>query len=69
MHNQILKQLSLFISLDKSEEMFFLSKLIFKAYKKKELILQEGEVCKYAYFINSGCLRYYYTVDGQENTA
>lgn len=69
MYNQILKQLSLFISLDKSEEMFFLSKLIFKTYKKKELILQEGEVCKYAYFINSGCLRYYHTVDGQENTA
>lgn len=37
--------------------------------QKKELVLQEGDVCKYAYFINYGCLRYYYNVDGQENTA
>jgi CRP/FNR family transcriptional regulator, anaerobic regulatory protein len=69
MYNQILKQLSQFISLDKSEEDMFVSKLILKRYKKKQLILQEGDICKYAYFINSGCLRYYYNVDGHENTA
>ena len=69
MYDQILKRLSQFISLDKSEEEIFVSKLIVKNYKKKELILQEGDVCKYAYFINSGCLRYYYNVEGQENTA
>jgi CRP/FNR family transcriptional regulator, anaerobic regulatory protein len=69
MYGQILTRLSQFISLDKSEQDVFISKLIVKRYKKKELILQEGEVCKYAYFINHGCLRYYYNVDGQENTA
>lgn len=69
MYDQILKRLSQFISLDKSEEEIFVSRLIVKNYKKKELILQEGDVCKYAYFINSGCLRYYYNVEGQENTA
>jgi CRP/FNR family transcriptional regulator, anaerobic regulatory protein len=69
MYDQILKRISLFISLDKSEEDIFVSKLVVKNFKKKELILQEGDVCKYAYFINSGCLRYYYNVDGKENTA
>jgi CRP/FNR family transcriptional regulator, anaerobic regulatory protein len=69
MYEKILKRISLFISLDKREEDIFVSKLILKNYKKKELILQEGDVCKYAYFINSGCFRYYYNVDGQENTA
>lgn len=69
MFDQILNRLSQFISLDKSEQDIFVSKLIVKQYTKKELILQEGDVCKYAYFINSGCLRYFYNVDGHENTA
>lgn len=69
MYEQILRRLSLFISLDKSEEDYFVSKLQIRQYKRKETILQEGQVCKYAYFINAGCLRYYYNVDGQENTA
>ncbi len=69
MYEQILNRLSQFISLDKSEQEYFVSKLQVKKYKKKEMVLQEGQVCKYAYFINSGCLRYYYNVEGQENTA
>jgi CRP/FNR family transcriptional regulator, anaerobic regulatory protein len=66
---QILNRLSQFILLDQGEQEHFLTKLQVKEYKKKELILREGEVCKYAYFINYGCLRYYYNVEGQENTA
>jgi CRP/FNR family transcriptional regulator, anaerobic regulatory protein len=69
MYDQILKQLSQFISLDKSEQNYFVAKLKVKEYKKKELILQEGYVCKYVYFINSGCLRYYYNLEGEEKTA
>lgn len=69
MYDQILDRLSKFISLGKGEQDIFVSKLKLKEYKKKELILQEGDVCKYAYFINSGCLRYYYNVGVQENTA
>ncbi len=69
MYDQILKRLSQFITLDKTEQDYFVSKLQVKEYSKKELVLQEGQVCKYAYFINTGCLRYYYNVEGQENTA
>ncbi len=69
MYDQILKRLSQFITLDKAEQDYFVSKLQIKEYNKKELVLQEGQICKYAYFINTGCLRYYYNVEGQENTA
>ncbi|MBC8112506.1 MAG: Crp/Fnr family transcriptional regulator [Verrucomicrobia bacterium] len=69
MYDQILARLSKFIALDKSEQDYFVTKLQAREYKKKELILQEGQVCKFSYFINSGCIRYYYNVDGQENTA
>lgn len=69
MYDQILNRISQFISLNKSEQDTFVSKLILKQYMKKELVLQEGQICKYAYFINEGCLRYYYNVEGKENTA
>lgn len=69
MFDQILSRLSTFISLEEGEKEYFVSKLQVKEYKKKELILQEGQVCRYAYFINYGCLRYYYNVEGHENTA
>lgn len=69
MYDQILKRLAQFISLDNDEQDYFVTKLQVKEYPKKELVLREGQVCQYAYFINSGCLRYYYNVDGQENTA
>jgi CRP/FNR family transcriptional regulator, anaerobic regulatory protein len=69
MYEQILSRLSQFISLEKEEQDIFVSKLLVKQYRKKELILQEGQVCRYAYFINRGCFRYFYNVNGRENTA
>lgn len=69
MYDQILNRLSHFISLDKNEQDIFISKLTLKRFKKKELVLAEGQICKHAYFINEGCLRYYYNVEGKENTA
>lgn len=69
MFDQILNRLAQFITLDKSEQDYFVTKLIVKECNKKELVLQEGQVCKYAYFINKGCLRYYYNIEGRENTA
>lgn len=38
-------------------------------FKKNEMILSEGEHCNFLLFILSGCIRYFYVVDGQENTA
>ncbi len=69
MYDQIVERLSYFISLDKNEQDHFVSKLKVKQCRKKELVLREGQICKHAYFINTGCLRYFYNVDGQENTA
>lgn len=69
MYDQILARLSQFIALDKSEQDYFITKLVVRQYKKKEIILQQGDLCKYAYFINYGCLRYYYNIEGKENTA
>ncbi|WP_194777989.1 Crp/Fnr family transcriptional regulator [Pararhodonellum marinum] len=40
-----------------------------KTYKKNEFLLREGEICKYNYFVISGCLRLFTTnKEGVENT-
>ncbi len=69
MFDQILTRLSGFISLSTKEKDYFITKLEVKECKKKELVLREGEICRNAYFVNRGCLRYYYNLDGVENTA
>jgi CRP-like cAMP-binding protein len=69
MFEQIEKSISKIIQLENSELDFFKSMLSTKKLKKKELILRTGQVCKNLYFINKGCLRYFYIIDGQEKTA
>jgi CRP-like cAMP-binding protein len=69
MFEQILQSISRFVTLDSHEQDFFVSKLEFRKYRKKETVLQEGNVCNHIFFINKGCIRYYYTVEGKENTA
>lgn len=40
-----------------------------KDFKKNQLVLREGQVCNYIYFIENGFLRSYYLKDGKEITA
>lgn len=68
MYEQITNQIIKIINLDNEEVEHFISKLQVKQFGKKEMVLQEGNICKHAYFINKGCLRYFYNIDGQENT-
>ena len=37
-------------------------------FQKDEVILQEGKICRYFYFMESGLLRFYYNIDGQDIT-
>ncbi len=55
----LLKNLARFISLDKDEEAYLISKLKIKKLRKKQYFLQEGDVCKYQGFVFKGCLRAY----------
>lgn len=58
----ILQNVSKHIQLDKDEEEFFLSLLEHKSIKRKDYLLQQGDVCKTESFIIKGCLRTY-TID------
>jgi CRP/FNR family transcriptional regulator, anaerobic regulatory protein len=68
MTSQILQSIKSIVSLNENEEEAFTSILELKQLKKKEMLLQQGQVCNNISFINSGCVRLFYEVEGVENT-
>ncbi len=56
------------IQLNDEEFSYFTSSLKRKHLRKKQFLLEEGEVCNHECFVNSGCLRQYYLDEkGQEH--
>jgi CRP/FNR family transcriptional regulator, anaerobic regulatory protein len=68
MTTRIIQSIKSIASLNEAEEKAFLSILEVKNYKKKEFLLQEGKVCNKITFVNNGCMRLFYNVEGVENT-
>jgi len=68
MYDLLLKNISRFITLTPEEEQYLTSILKIKKLKKKQYLLQEGDITRHQYFVNKGCLRTY-TIDekGQEH--
>jgi CRP-like cAMP-binding protein len=60
--NLIIESITRHIRLSDEEKEHFVSLLQPKTYKRKDFILEEGQVCKYSYFVTAGCLRGF-TVD------
>lgn len=54
---QLLQHISRHIELDSNEEAYFLSLIQEKTIRKKEFLLQQGEVCKTENYLLSGCMR------------
>lgn len=68
MYDLILKNISRFIELTEDEKNYFISILKIKKLRKKQYLLQEGEICRYEFYVNKGCLRTYTINDkGQEH--
>ena len=62
------KNISKYIQLSDEEFVYFTSLLKEKRLRKKQFLLEEGEVCTHECFVNSGCLRQYYLDEkGQEH--
>ncbi|MBC7887955.1 MAG: Crp/Fnr family transcriptional regulator [Ferruginibacter sp.] len=59
MHEVFFKKLNEAISLTGEEEAIFRTYLLPKKLRKKQYILQEGDVCKYSIFVEKGLLRSY----------
>ncbi|NRB53092.1 MAG: Crp/Fnr family transcriptional regulator [Saprospiraceae bacterium] len=61
-HHLIINNVTRFIELTDLEKRRFLSFLKVVTVKKKDFLLQEGDVAKYEYFITKGCVKAY-TID------
>ncbi len=68
MTTQIIQNIQAIVPLNTEEEQAFSQILEVKTLKKKQFLLQEGEICSKVSFINNGCLRLFYNVEGVENT-
>jgi CRP-like cAMP-binding protein len=55
----ILQHLSRFITLDREETGYFESILVRKKIRRRQYLIQEGDVVKYEHFVSKGCLRSY----------
>ncbi|MCC6727633.1 MAG: Crp/Fnr family transcriptional regulator [Saprospiraceae bacterium] len=55
----VLRNIAKHIQLTPDEQAYFLALLKPKTLKRKEFLLEEGEVCRYSSFVTKGCLRSY----------
>jgi CRP-like cAMP-binding protein len=66
--NPLLKYIRNHIDLTPEEETLLLSKVINRTYLKDQYIVQQGDVCKNACFVITGCTKVFYMgKDGQEH--
>lgn len=64
----IIQSIKTLVPLRKEEEQAFLDILEVRTFRKKEFLLQEGQISDRVNFINNGCFRLFYAVEGVENT-
>jgi CRP-like cAMP-binding protein len=66
MFELLFQNISKKVSLTEDEKLLCQSFFTYKKFRKKQYLLQEGDVCKYTAFVNTGVLRSY-TVDERGN--
>lgn len=57
--SNILLNVENYISLTEEERGFFVSLIEIQSVKRKECIIEKGDISAYSYYINNGCLRSY----------
>jgi len=64
----LLNHIANYISLTSQEESILLSKIKYRKYLKGQFVVQQGDICKYLSFVQSGCLKtFHIDNDGQEH--
>lgn len=68
MHDILFDFISQYISLNESEKQAMRELNLFHFFKKKSILLEEGQYSQHAYLVMKGCIRSYYVIDGEERT-
>lgn len=67
-YSLVLKNISKHITLDDGETAYFTSLLKYKEVRKKDILLKEGQTCRYINYVHSGALRaYHLDMEGNES--
>lgn len=61
LYQNLLATVAKYISITPEEEDFFITQFKPKSLKRKQLILQEGDICQHSIFVRQGCLRGFIT--------
>ena len=69
MENKLLNYFSRIMPITKEEADAIAVTMVIKNYKKGDVLLKEGQISTEAYFVLEGCVRQYFIVDGEEETA
>lgn len=59
MHKNLIQHIGKFVDISEDEAVILNKYTEIHHFKKKELLLNEGKVCKFLYFVEKGCLRMY----------
>lgn len=59
MFENIIKNITRFVTITPEEEKVFIDLLVCEKYPKKTILLKEGEICQFEGYIHKGCLRMY----------
>ncbi|MEM0995358.1 MAG: hypothetical protein AAGI49_20160 [Bacteroidota bacterium] len=68
MKEQLYQSIQRFVALTAEEFEEFHNRLSIQSIKRRAHLLQEGQICRAAYFIIEGLVRYYHVIDGEEHT-
>ncbi|WP_347217218.1 Crp/Fnr family transcriptional regulator [Chryseobacterium sp.] len=68
-YESILNHIGQYVTLSESEKEILCSSLKHKKFRRRQYLLQEGQICTHDYFVINGCLRQYeVSQNGRENT-
>lgn len=68
MKNTLFDFIEKYITLTEEERNAILSLNLFRSEKKGTILLREGQKTQDSYFVLKGCIRVYYSIDGEEKT-
>ncbi|MCU0442791.1 MAG: cyclic nucleotide-binding domain-containing protein [Bacteroidia bacterium] len=68
MQDVLFNFISRYITLTEDEKQALLALNLFHSYKKGTILLSEGQHTNESYFVLKGCIRTYYTIEGEEKT-
>lgn len=66
---KLIESINTYISLNDSELLLLQNAVEKRTYKKNDVIFTEGKISSEIYFVEKGCVRLFYNVDGNDKTA